>query len=143
MLTSLCPESGHGLLVFFHAFPDTIYRTCQAIVFQSVCPEKLLGKGCPVNIYYVLTDIYLRTCFSELKQPSLDCCWLCFTPVLLYAEMEGTLPTALDCSLPHSLRSSDLGSPKQMCRTDRSQQAVSSHVASSAWVRLNMLISFS
>jgi hypothetical protein len=136
VLTAVCPGSGHGFLVFVHAFPDTIYSTCQAIVFQSACSEELLGKGCPVNIYYVLmTFIYLHV-FLELKPLSLDHCFLRFISVLMYAEMEGTLPMAFDCSLPHFLRPSDRRSPKQTCIVDKCQQVVRLHVASSAWVTM-------
>ena len=55
---SVDPGSGSGLLPGFSAFPDIMYRTRQAIVFKLLCPEKVLGKSCSVNIYDVLKGVY-------------------------------------------------------------------------------------
>lgn len=50
---------------------------------------------------------FLRSCFSELKQPSLDHGFLCFICVRKYTETEVRLSTALDCSSPYAFSSSD------------------------------------
>ena len=44
------PEYGCGLLPSLCVFPDIIYSMCKTISFRLVCPEKGLGKDCPVNI---------------------------------------------------------------------------------------------
>lgn len=56
---SLYPDSGYGLLLCFHALPDIIYRMCQVLVFKLYHREKVLGDGCSVSIWYVLTGTYL------------------------------------------------------------------------------------
>lgn len=50
LVLSVYPISRYNSLFCFHAFPDTIYSMCQAIVFKLVYPEKVLEKGCSVNI---------------------------------------------------------------------------------------------
>ena len=52
-------ESGYNLLPCFYAVPHIINSTCQTVVFKSVCPKKVSGKGCHFNILYVLTNVYL------------------------------------------------------------------------------------
>lgn len=49
MLSSVCPESGHGLCLL-SCFLIKTYSTCQTIVFKLIHPEKVRGKGCSVNI---------------------------------------------------------------------------------------------
>lgn len=68
----------------FHAFQNTIYSAWEAIVFKLFCPDKVLGKGCSVNIY-ALTDVYFhallilffwtQTTFPAWL-PSLFCSWV-------------------------------------------------------------------
>lgn len=60
MLSPVYPESGFSFLSCFRGFHDIIYSTCQAVVFELVCPGKVLEKGCSVNIQNVLTDIFLH-----------------------------------------------------------------------------------
>jgi hypothetical protein len=50
MLSFMYAESGHGFLFCHHAFPDTIYGKCQAIVLKLIRPEKVLGQGCSVDL---------------------------------------------------------------------------------------------
>lgn len=47
-------------MLCFPDFPDIIYSIVQTIVFKFICPEKVVWKGCSVNIYYMLTGIYLH-----------------------------------------------------------------------------------
>lgn len=47
----------------FCAFPDTIYRMCQATVLKSVCPERVLEEV--LCRYLVRAYWHLFTCFSD------------------------------------------------------------------------------
>lgn len=113
VLSSLCHESGYGLLFCFHAFPAIIYSTCQAIMFKFVCPEKILGKDCSVNIDYVLTNICLQDFLNSNNLPWITAFLLC-----LFIKIHwkwNKISVALDYSLPNSFRSWDAISHRQIC----------------------------
>lgn len=56
------PESEYGLLSFFCAFPDIIYRMYQTMVFKLVCPEKDLGRAALLIVSICLL-MFIYMCF--------------------------------------------------------------------------------
>ena len=108
MLSSMCLECSYVLLPCFHASPDIIYSMCQAVALPLVCLEKILGKGCPVNIYHVLYWL-LFTVFSDHVNVFLNSNNLSWTIAIFvtsvykkHTDTEGKLSVALDYSLPYS-----------------------------------------
>lgn len=79
-LSSVYPESGYGLcLAFMFSQRESVVPARQLCLNWSVL-RKLKERAAPL-IFNMFLWALICICFSELKQPSLDHCLLCYTHV--------------------------------------------------------------